>query len=222
MNDGIFSRISRLITASANGLVDSMENAAPELAMEGAIAEMEQAINELRHELGKLEAAKHLAAKRFQASSSEHDELADKLRIAVDAGRDDLAEAVIARQMDIEAQLPVLQKVLSEKSDELTEAEGYIDALQAKRREMLDALKAYRQSQQHSAESPAGNAPTASAGNTAAKAEQAFERVLSRQTGLEGAVADKDHAKLQELEALARQSAIAQRLAKAKLENQES
>ncbi|GAA4892881.1 PspA/IM30 family protein [Ferrimonas pelagia] len=221
MNEGIFSRISRLVSASANSLVDSVENAAPELAMEGAIREMEQATDELRLELGKLEAGKHLAAKQYQSASNEHDDLAEKLAVALSAGRDDLAEAAIARQMDIEAQLPVLQKVLDEKNADLKETEGYIEALQAKRREMQDALKAFRQAQQQSS-TTAHTEPTGSAEHAANKAEAAFDRIMARQTGIEPNAQPKDHAKLQELESLARQSAIAQRLARAKLDTQES
>ncbi|WP_028114623.1 PspA/IM30 family protein [Ferrimonas kyonanensis] len=217
MNEGIFSRIGRLVTASANSLVDSMEDAAPEMAMEGAIAEMEQAVDELRLELGKLEAAKHLTAKQYQQASAEHDQLAESLTAALDAGRDDLAEVAIARQMDIEAQLPVLQRLLSEKSDQLTETQGYIDALLAKRREMLNALNDFREAQKQSSQSVSGQPQATTPTQSAEQSERAFNKILSRQTGVRQQGAGKDHQKLAELESLARKSAIAQRLAKAKL-----
>lgn len=217
MNEGIFSRIGRLVTASANSLVDSMEDAAPEVAMEGAIAEMEQAVDDLRLELGKLEAAKHLTAKQYQQASAEHDQLSESLAAALNASRDDLAEVAIARQMDIEAQLPVLQRLLAEKSDQLTETQGYIDALLAKRREMLDALTEFRAAQKSSGQSVSGQPQSATAQQSAEHSERAFNKILSRQTGVHQHGADKDHQKLAELESLARKSAIAQRLAKAKL-----
>ena len=87
---------------------------------------------------------------------------------------------------------------------------------------MQDALKAFRQAQQEAATGSETQISNQSIAQGAAKAEQAFDRIMTRQTGIDVPAANKDHAKLQELESLARQSAIAQRLAKAKLEGQES
>ena len=59
--------------------------------------------------------------------------------------RDDLAEAAVSNQLDIEAQIPILEHTITECGENERELEGYITALQAKKREMKDELKVYRE-----------------------------------------------------------------------------
>ncbi|MCD8532544.1 MAG: PspA/IM30 family protein [Saccharospirillaceae bacterium] len=53
MSEGLLKRIGRLVSASANSLVDSLENAAPTLVMEEAIREIDSAIADVRAQLAK-------------------------------------------------------------------------------------------------------------------------------------------------------------------------
>ena len=66
---------------------------------------------------------------------------------SVAAGRDDLAEAGIAEQMDIEARLPVLENTIADCAAQEKELEGFIAALQAKKREMQQQLQDWRAAQ---------------------------------------------------------------------------
>ena len=59
--------------------------------------------------------------------------------------RDDLAEAAVSNQLDIEAQIPILEHTITECGENERELESYIVALQAKKREMKDELKVYRE-----------------------------------------------------------------------------
>ena len=68
----------------------------------------------MRAELGKVLAQKHLAAKKMADESNRHEAIDANLQAAVDAGRDDLAEAGIAEQMDIEARLPILENTIAD------------------------------------------------------------------------------------------------------------
>ena len=61
MTDTIASRVTRVVGASVNALLDAVENAAPEATMAQAIREVDQATDEVRAELGRIEAVKHLA-----------------------------------------------------------------------------------------------------------------------------------------------------------------
>jgi len=61
MTDTIASRVTRVIGSSVHALLDAVENAAPEAAMAQAIREVEAATDEVRAELGRVEAVKHLA-----------------------------------------------------------------------------------------------------------------------------------------------------------------
>lgn len=227
MKESITTRVGRIISGSVNALVDAVENAAPELVMEEALREVDAAIDEVGVELGKLVANKHLANTRLMEESSRHEELTEKINLAVQENRDDLAEAAIAQQLDVEAQLPVLERTIAESAEKEKELEGYISALRARKREMKQELAKYIESRESLAGSTAGKGEGASTGtnnveNKVAKATSAFERVLEKQTNLPGSiVTDRETAtKLAELDDLARKNRINERLAKIKARQQ--
>jgi phage shock protein A len=222
MAEGLMSRVKRLVSGSINSVVDAVENATPETVMKEAIREVDRAVDDVREHLGLALANKHHASKRLMEANAKHDDLGEKLRLAVDQGRDDLAEAAIARQLDLEAQIPVLEAALKEAGEQEAELEGYIAALQGRRREMEEDLRTYVASRP----SEPGSAPGAfgpitagpNATRRAEKAESAFNRVLVSATGIAGTVkADSQTAsKLAELEKIARDNRIRERLAAVK------
>ena len=215
MAEGLMNRVKRLVSGSVNSIVDAVENAAPETIMKEAIREIDSAIDEVRDQLGLAIANKHHANKRLMEASAKHEDLAEKLRLAVDQNRDDLAEAAIARQLDLEAQIPILEDALKDASAEETELESYISALTGRRREMEEDLQTYLASRpaetQAGPDAPRGARPERKAEN----AETAFNRVLRGATGVPGtAGADRDTAaKLAELEKVTRDNRIKERLA---------
>lgn len=218
MAGGLTTRVGRIISGSINALVDAVEDAAPEVVMEQAIREIDSAIDDVRSELGKAIAAKHLANKRLSEKNSRHEELAEKIEVAVSEGRDDLAEAAISNQLDIEAQIPVLEHTIAECGEREKKLEGYITALQAKKREMRDDLKNYRETTSASVVEAAHDGRANSAGKVnraVAQATSAFDRILEKQTGLGGMkTADaKNAAKMAELEQLTRDNRVKERLA---------
>lgn len=212
MSEGLLKRIGRLVSASANSLVDSLENAAPTLVMEEAIREIDSAIADVRSQLGKVEAARYLSTKSLNSDNSRHAELQAQIEVAVAQGRDDLAEAAIARQMDIEAMIPVVEKSIADSDAEINELNSYIQALQAKKREMQEALKHYEIA--NAAAVQAEHAATPSTATQVEQATDAFNRILNK-AGAPG-VSSGDESKLAELDQLARQNRIQERLARVK------
>ena len=97
MKEAIGARVGRLIAGSVNALIDAVENAAPEVVMEQALREIDGATDEVRVELGKVLATKHLANKRLLEENRKHEELGEQIELAVTQGREDLAEAAIAQ-----------------------------------------------------------------------------------------------------------------------------
>ena len=214
MNESIARRVARLMSGSVNALVDAVENASPELVMEQAIREVDAAIADTRAELGQQVAQKHLASKKLIEENNRHEALAEQLSIAVSNERDDLAEAGIAEQMDIEARIPVLELSIADAATREKELEGFILALQAKKREMKTELNAFLQSRTASSSSPNAQQTTNNAADKAQRAGASFDRVLEKATGLagrDGSLANTS--KLAELEELTRQNRIAERLA---------
>lgn len=224
MREGIAGRVGRIVAGSFNAIVDAVENAAPEVVMEQALREIDDAIAEVRSELGKEVAKKHLANKRLLEENRKHDELVEQISMALSDGREDLAEAAVSKQLDIEAQIPILENSITECSETEQELEGYINALQAKKREMQEELAQYKASRSE-ASAPVQRdvdgrvSSSSSVQNRVAQAESAFDRVLAAQTGVGSsgaATRTEDAAKLAELEALARKNRIQERLAEYK------
>ena len=221
MSESLSSRVGRIISGSFHALIDAVENAAPENVMEQAIREIEAAIAEVRTDLGKVEAQRHLSGKRLAEEGSRHEQLSDQAQLALKEGRDDLASAAVERQIDIEAQLPVLESRLTELAEDKTRLEGYIAALMAKKREMREALSDYRKAaeQKGSATSTSASASAKDSAQTRVdKATNAFDRIFQRQMGITGTsgASDKNAAQLAELEELARRNRIQERLAEIK------
>lgn len=223
MSESLGRRVGRLIAGGFNAMVDAVENAAPESVMEQAIRELDTAIADVRRDLGQIVAQHHLAAKRLAEDTRRHEELGQQAEMALQQGREDLATVAVERQVDLEAQIPVLENRLSDLADERTRMEGFVNALQAKKREMQDALQSYRDSQRSVQMDTAH--PAAQGTNHATRAEQAssaFDRVFSRQTGLTAGAGSRsltDAASLAELEELSRKNRIQERLARMKAGN---
>lgn len=216
MSDTIAARVTRVIGGSVHALLDAMENAAPEATMAQAVREVDQAINEVRSELGRVEAVKHLATSSLNKLNTQKETLGEQIDIAMGKGDETLARAGIARQIDIDDQLPVLQHSLQEAVGRGKELEGYIAALLAKKREMESALQDFIAAQ------AAASAPVSQNGKsqdkTQAKVDRAgaaFDRVMARETGLAGmtSAVNADAAKLRELQEMARSHRIDERLA---------
>ena len=220
MNESITSRVARLMSGSVNALVDAVENASPELVMEQAIREVDSAIADTQAELGQQIAQKHLASKKLIEENNRYEVLAEQLHIAVANSRDDLAEAGIAEQIDIEARMPVLELSIANATAREKELEGFIQALQAKKREMKSELNAFLQTREASVSATSvASKQGDSAADKANRAGASFDRVLEKATGIAGRdVSLTSASKLAELDELARHNRIAERLAALKAE----
>ena len=216
MSETLSRRVGRLVSGGFHALIDAAENLAPEAVMNESIREIERAVDEVRAELGKVLAQKHLAAKKMADESNRHEAIDANLQAAVDAGRDDLAEAGIAEQMDIEARLPILENTIADCAAQEKELEGFIAALQAKKREMQQQLQDWRAAQQSVGASKAAGGNGSDLNRIARDAEKsgnAFDRVMGRQNSVHSSTDAAQLAKLKELEDLSRNNRIAERLA---------
>ena len=216
MSETLSRRVGRLVSGGFHALIDAAENLAPEAVMNESIREIERAVDEVRAELGKVLAQKHLAAKKMADESNRHEAIDANLQAAVDAGRDDLAEAGIAEQMDIEARLPILENTIADCAAQEKELEGFIAALQAKKREMQQQLQDWRAAQQGmgTGKTAGGNGSDLNRiARDAEKSGNAFDRVMGRQNSVHSSTDAAQLAKLKELEDLSRNNRIAERLA---------
>ncbi|WP_326533528.1 PspA/IM30 family protein [Pseudorhodoferax sp.] len=222
MADSLKTRVGRVIAGGMHALIDHIEDQAPEAVMEQAIREADGVVDDVRHELGLVSANRHLAQQQHAALNGEHEKLAAQIDQALAQGREDLARAAVARQLDIEAQIPVLETTLAEQARHEQELQGYVAALLAKKREMDGALAAFRKSRA----AAAAQVPVqqGAAGSTAERrigqAADAFDRVHARQTGLSATARGaslQQAAQLRELDDLVRENKIAERMAQLKV-----
>lgn len=221
MKENLIGRVGRIVSGSFNSLIDAIENTAPETVMTQAIREIDEAIYEVRTELGNVVKSKHLANMRLLEENRAHEDLKEKTDLAIKEGRDDLAEAAISKQLDIEAQIPVLEETIADCSRKEKEWEGYVNALQAKKRQMKEELKTF---QQNTAKTipESGSAvvsavdPDSNIDEKVSRAESAFDRVAEKATGVPGMTRTdsmKTASQLAELDDMARNNRIQERLA---------
>jgi phage shock protein A len=217
MTDSLRTRVARLIAGGVHALMDRVEDAAPVALLEQAAREVDQLADEVRAELGKVTANRHLAQQQHLHLNREHEDLHAAIEAALAAGKDDLARTAIARQIDIEAQLPVLEASLTEKVDKEKELSGYVDALMSKRREMDAAIRDFEASRR---QAQAPDLGASAAANPIAQrlqaAQAAFDRTHQRHTGLDATgrhASIEQAAKLRELGDLMRDNKINERLA---------
>jgi phage shock protein A len=194
--------------------------------MQEAIREMEQAIDDVRVELGQVLTRQHHASRRLASEDRRHEELKEQVRAALAESREDLAEAGVERLLDIEAQIPVLQGAIAETREAQAELEGYVSALQARKREMQHELKEFRAARSEaaaaSAAEPGGPAGSVNVARRVDRAGATFDRVMENAGGIgmgAGAPDRKAAAAQAELEALARRNRVRERLAALKGEN---
>jgi len=219
MTNSLSTRVRRVIAASANALVSRLESQAPVALMDQAIREVDGIIFEVRRELGQISANRHLAQQQHAHLSTQHSTLAEQAQRAMVENREDLASVAVARQLDIEAQLPVLETSLAELARKEEELSGYVAALLGKKREMEQALHEF----QRSRESPTNNTAAAHSVPAAHVQQQrldsatgTFDRLYQRHAGLSPASAGaslEQAAKLKELDDLVRNNKINERLA---------
>ena len=205
MNESITRRVARLISGNINALIEAAENSSPEIVMKESIREIHDAISEIKDSLGKSIVESKMISDKIKQLKETHSQLLEQSKTALKEDREDLAKAAIARQMDIEAQKPILEENLKEVNASIKKDEEYIVALQGKIREMEDAIKVkqtYEKEQSNSAD----------ATQKVDKAQQAFNRVAGLGGNLDQ-VAVEEASKLAELADLQRNTNIEDRLA---------
>lgn len=217
MVDTLGTRVGRIISGSAHALIDAIEGAMPDAVIQQALREIDKAVDDVRTELGRAIASKHLANKRLTEQSSRHEELSGQIELALKEGRDDLARAAVEHQLDVEAQVPVLEATVTEAAKREAELEGYVAALLAKRREMEEAFQSMQLARARGAEA-AGAAPGANEGPSVTRrvetATGAFDRLMAREGAPAVGGVDRERgAKLAELDGMARRNRVEERLA---------
>lgn len=215
MSESLVFRVRRLISGSVNGVVDALETANAEVVMREAVREIERATDDVREELGRTIATRHQMNRLLEHTKAKLVELSERAKLAIDQARDDLAEAALSRQLDLEAEIPAHEAKIVELTAKQSELEGYVAGLAARKREMENDIAAFASASEAAACAGPGASVATKAERRADQAQQAFDRAMGPAVG--GARPDRETAaRLHELDRLSRSSKVAERLASLK------
>ena len=215
MSESIFVRVQRVVSGGVESAIDAAERLGGTSVMRQAIREMDSAIEkalaESRAALGKrLQAAHRLQECRNQLAT-----LKEQARFALGRDRLDLAEAAIARQLDVEVQIEAATRAEAEAGAAERRLEESAAELRLRRGQMYAELRSFEESQRAASAGEDGSGlPGSGLQRRAERAQAAFERAMDAAGGLGGGRASPEAAaKVAELEALQKEAAIAERLA---------
>ena len=131
---GIFSRMSDIINANVNALLDKAED--PEKMVRLMIQEMEETLVEVRTQSARLIADKKEVARQQNRLQSEAAEWGRKAELALSKDREDLAREALREQIEAADQADLLEAELEQIAQSIDGLTGDVEALQQK---LLDA-----------------------------------------------------------------------------------
>ncbi len=215
MAESIFARVSRILSAHVEDTVDQMEQAGGEAVMREAVREADRAIDQVKAQHEAVMARRLQAARQQQMLAKRLEELTEKAKFAIKEGREDLAEAALSRQIDLEGQVQTFDQIQVQAREEEARLEDGLASLKARKTQMEEALSAYAIAQREAA--LGGDGPSR-AGRSAEKkvdaAEQAFDRAMSGAGGVGFTRADAETInRVAEIDGLQKSATVAERLA---------
>lgn len=210
MAEAILTRGGRISSAAAEDPVDRLEQAGGEAVMREAIREADRAVDAVRSERDAAMARRQHAACHREMLVQRVEALTEKARLAIDGGRDDLAETALAQRFDLEAHARALEAEQAEASRRELRLDGEVAALRARKALMEETLSAVLAARREAAAAAGSPHPAGTGQGRLEAAERAFARVMAgfAPARKEGAAT----ADIAEIDALQRRSTVAGRL----------
>jgi phage shock protein A len=219
------SKVRRLLRGVVADALESIENRNALLVMREAAREIEREIDDAKSEIGNLASRRLIATKQEAAAQIKIDELTEKAKFALQEGRRDLAEALLARQLDIETNIPKLAAIQKDASERESARQQALAGLETRKQEMDADIAAISSSIANA--TALSEASPARSDNPQARSEaasQAFDRAKSTLADcatLPSATPDAAK-KIAEIDALLRQRELADRMAKLQASTREA
>ena len=127
---GIFSRMSDIINANINAMLDKAED--PQKMIRLIIQEMEDTLVEVRSSSVRVLAERKAAGRRLEQLEAEARAWESKARLAIGKGRDDLARAALQEKHEIEDEVDAVGRELAVTDEHIERLNDEIAKLQAK------------------------------------------------------------------------------------------
>ena len=127
---GIFSRMSDIVNANINAMLDKAED--PQKKIRLIIQEMEDTLVEVRSSSVRVLAERKAAGRRLEQLEAEVRAWEGKARLAIGKGRDDLARAALQEKHEIEDEVDAVGRELAATDEHIERLNDEIAKLQAK------------------------------------------------------------------------------------------
>jgi phage shock protein A len=127
---GIFSRISDIISANLNDMVEGFEN--PEKMLKQAVREMQTTIDQAMQSTAKTMAGETMVKRELDKNRQEATVWASRAQAAVADGNDDLARKAIARRQEHEKLVAALEDQLAASQQTTQKLRRQLEAMRAK------------------------------------------------------------------------------------------
>lgn len=130
---GIFQRISDIVSANFNDMVEKYED--PEKMLRQAVREMEDAIRSAKPDVVKAMASDKTIAKELAANEAQCDLWAKRAETAVGAGDDELARKALTRKREYEKIVAALKDQHEAATEASQTLRHQLEAMQSKQKE---------------------------------------------------------------------------------------
>lgn len=138
----IFQRISKLVEANINNMLDKAED--PEVMVRQLIREMEESIIELRRETVKSIGAKKHLEKKIQLNRDREAELENKAALALESGKETLARDLLSKKLasdqarnHLEEELKTATYLAEKIKEDLIKLEDQVQIARRKKEEII-------------------------------------------------------------------------------------
>ena len=127
---GVLDRISQILRANLNDLVDNAED--PEKILNQLIRDMEDAIQKGQSQVAEQIAQEKMIQRDLDEAKEKVADWGKKAELAVNKGADDLAREALRRQNDYEEQVEIYEKQIDIQQKAVTKLKGDLEALKNK------------------------------------------------------------------------------------------
>jgi phage shock protein A len=138
----IFQRISKLVTANINHLLDQAED--PEVMVKQLIRDMEESIIELRRETVKAIARQKQLEKQIEMAKDRTRELESKASLALENNDEAFAREILGKKLEVQESLATMQEELKistrtadQMKSDLTKLEDQVQLARRKKEELI-------------------------------------------------------------------------------------
>lgn len=127
---GIFSRLSDLLKANVNDLIDRAED--PEKMVKQIIIDMQQELGKSTQALGKAVASERMAERQYKTALAKSTEWENKAKAALAAGNTDLAKKALANKVKVDEDVTNYKEMYETISNQTDAIREQVEVLKSK------------------------------------------------------------------------------------------